>query len=127
MKISYKIQVTALVVWIIAVILIFKFVADRQVAGLIAGIGFLILPSLFLAAEMAGAKSKLHIATIVIFLAGSALPIFLMRILNWGAEFSALDFFGLSAEFLHRTSNFLYLAMLGSAIYNWRRSKLAEK
>ncbi len=126
-SLTYKVQVISLVVWIVAVIFIFKLVADKPTAGLIAGIGFLILPGLFLVAELTGAKRKLHMAALTIFLACSALPIFLLRVFNWGAEFSSLDFYGLSAKFMHRISNYFYIVMLGSAIYHWRRSKRTDK
>lgn len=126
-NISYRFQVVSFVAWIVAVIFIFKFVQDKPTAGLIAGIGFLILPGLFLFAEIKGAKRVPHMAALCIFLAGSAIPIFLLRILNWGAEFSTLSLFGFSAEFLHRLSNYFYLVMLGSAIYHWRRSSLNSK
>lgn len=126
-NINYKVQVISLVVWIVVVLFIFKFVPDRPTAGLIAGVGFLILPSLFLIAELAGEKRKLHMASLTVFLACSALPIFLLRIFNWGAEFGTLNFYGLSAVLLHRFSNYFYLVMLGSAIYHWRRSKPSAK
>ncbi len=126
-KISYKVQVIALVVWIVVVLCIFKFVPNKQVAGLFAGIGFLILPILFLVTELKGEKNNLHKVSLIIFLVFTALPIFLVRITTWGEDFSTTDFYGVPSVFLHRLANFLYLGMLASAIYHWRRSALTEK
>ena len=121
-KISYKVQVIALVVWIVMVLCLFKFVPNKQVAGLFAGFGFLILPILLLVNEFKGEKSRLHMASLIIFLVFTALPILLVRVTTWGEDFSTTDFYGVPSMFLHRLANFLYLGMVASAIYHWRRS-----
>ena len=126
-KISYKIQVIALVVWILMVIGIFRLVPDKQLAGFIAGLGFLILPIVFLVTEFKGSKNNLHTASLLIFLVCTALPIFLVRITTWGEDFSTTDFFGVPSVFLHKLANFLYVGMLASAIYHWRRSNIPAK
>ncbi len=124
-KISYKVQVIAFVIWIVLVLCIFRFVPNKQVAGLVASIGFLILPTLFLVTEFKGEKNNLHKASLIVFLAFTALPIFLVRVTTWGEDFSSTDFYGVPSMFLHRLANFLYLGMLASAIYHWRRTAVA--
>lgn len=126
-KISYKVQVIALVAWIVMVLCLFRIVPNKQVAGLVAGFGFLMLPSLFLVNEFNGGRNHLHKVTLIIFLAFTALPIFVVRIATWGEDFSTTDFFGVPSMLLHRLANFLYLCVLASAIYHWRRSAVAEK
>ena len=125
-KISYKIQVIAFVVLILLVLVNFKVMPNKQLAGLLAGIGFLILPLLFLIGELKGEKNTLHRTSLILFLVGTAIPIFLVRITTWGEDFSTTYFFGVPSIVLHRLANFLYLGMLASAIYHWRRSAVAE-
>lgn len=120
LNIKYRNQVILLVGWILIVIVLFRLVTDKQMASLFAGAGFIILPILFLLSEFKGRRSKVHIATLAFFLVFSALPIFLLRIFNWGTEFNSIYFLGFSAEFLHRTSNIIYLIVLSSATYHWR-------
>lgn len=126
-KISYKTQVIGLVVWILIVFGIFRGVPDKQLAGFIAGIGFLILPILFFVTEIKGAKNNLHMASLLIFLLCAALPIFIVRIATWGEDFNTTDFFGVPSPVLHKLANFLYLGMLASAIYHWRRTTVPTK
>lgn len=124
-KISYKNQVIAFVVWILLVLAIFQVIPNKQFAGLLAGTGFLILPMLFLVGELKGEKNALHRTALILFLACTAIPIFLVRITTWGEDFGTTDFFGVPSIVLHRLANFLYLGMLASAIYHWRRSAAA--
>lgn len=124
---TYKIQTMILAAWIVIVILTFQLVPDKQVASVIAGAGFLLWPILFLMAEFRNRKNPVHVAVLILFLAGAAVPIFLMRVLNWGVEFTLLDFFGIPATFFHRSSNFLYMAVLISTIYHWRRKITVSK
>ena len=126
-KISYKVQVIALVVWIVVVLCIFRFVPDKQVAGFFASVGFLVLPMLFLVTELKSEKNNLHTSALIIFLVCAAWPIFLVRVTTWGEDFSTTDFYGVPSLFLHRLANFLYLGVLASAIYHWCRSALTEK
>lgn len=126
-KISYKVQVIAFVVWIFIVFGIFRLVPDKQMAGILAGIGFLILPLVFLVTEFKGEKNNLHRAALIIFLVFTAVPIFLVRITTWPEDFSTTDFYGVPSLFLHQLANFLYLGVLASAIYHWRRSALPAK
>lgn len=126
-KNSYKVQVVALVFWIVIVLCLFKIVPSKQVAGLIAGIGFLMLPILLLVNEFKGEKNRLHVASLIIFLVFTALPILLVRVTTWGEDFSTTDFYGVPSMFLHRLANLLYLGVLASAIYHWRRTAVAVK
>lgn len=126
-KVSYKTQVIALVVWIMVVFGLFRLVPDKQMAGFIAGLGFLILPLFLLVAEFKGEKNNLHRAAIITFLVCTALPIFIVRIATWGEDFNTTDFFGVPSPFLHKLANFLYVGVLASAIYQWSRTPVPAK
>ena len=123
LSLNYRSQVVFLVAWVLIVMLIFKVIPDKQIASLFAGGGFIVLPTLFLVEEIRKQRNKAHIAILLIFLFFSAIPIFLLRVLNWGVDFSSINLLGISAEFLHRFANVLYMTILVSAIYHWRRKK----
>lgn len=116
---SYRNQIIVLGLWIVIVIVLFKLIQDRRAAAFSAGIGFVLWPSVFLISELLNRKSKLHVFMLTIFLLFSALPIFLLRVLNWDTSFSDLKLFGFPAAELHKYSNFLYVLMLMSAIYHY--------
>lgn len=120
-SIKYRNQLLAFVLWIFAVIALFKFSSlffiDKQVAALFTGAGFIVLPVLFLISELKNAKNKFYMVVLGLFLICSALPIFFLRIFNWGVEFSSLNLFGIPASFMHQYSNYFYILMLLSAAY----------
>lgn len=115
--ITYKTQLIIFVLWIFCVMGLFKFIPDRQVAALFTGGGFIILPTLFLISEFKSEKNKFYIFVLSLFLIFSALPIFLLRVLNWGVEFASLDLFGIPASIMHKYSNYLYILMIFAVIY----------
>ena len=103
------------------VLALFKIVSEKQVAALLAGAGFILLPLLILYFEVTGKKNKIHISVILFFLITSAIPIFLLRVLNWDTDFATLSLVGIPARALHGVSNFTYLAMLASSVVcAWR-------
>ena len=127
-KITYFKQTCILVLWIPLVILLFRFISDRQMAALVAGLGFLLLPLFFFGYELSKNKMKSWLVVIgclqfLIF----ALPIFLLRVLNWGIAFNDLFFLGIPASSLHHYSNVSYFALLGVMCFksyqSWRNKK----
>ena len=123
MKLTYRAQSSFLVFWVLIVTLLFKIIPDKQTAGVIAGVGFILLPSFFLFLEFVNEKSKIHIAVLALFLSCSALPIFLLRVFNWTADFKTLSILGVSTNTLHLMSNFIYILIIISAIFHWRQKK----
>lgn len=116
---KYRNQLAVFLLWAVCVIVFFKFIPDRQIAAIFAGAGFIIWPSLFLFLEMrAEKKSKVHIFALALFLVAAALPIFLLRVIHWGEDFSTLTLLGMPAVNLHKTSNFFYLIVMVSCFYN---------
>ena len=116
-KIGYGAETLFYFCWIFCVIFIFKVVADKSLAGTIAGFGFVIMPSAFLYIELKRPKSNfIHLTIIVVFLVTSALPIILLRILNPGRPFDSIYLNGVSGKQLHQISNYTYLLMLISSL-----------
>ena len=113
---NYRNQSIILGLWIIVVICLFKFISSKEVASVFAGVGFIVWPVLFLIYELMNSKNKIHLAALLVFLCLSALPIFLMRVLNWGTDFSELSLVGIPMEVFHRASNGLYILMLVSSL-----------
>lgn len=117
---THRLQFFILALWIPAVMIIFKLINDRAWASIVAGIGFIFWPALFLILEIysKNLKSKLHIVGCLQFLILSAIPIFLLRILNWGINFNELSLFGVSAVMFHQFSNISYLIMTIAIAYS---------
>lgn len=126
MRLNSRSLVVALLLWIPVVGLLFATIPEKKIASLVAGVGFLILPLLVLNSEFAKAeqKSRAVILFTGVFFIFSALPIFLLRVLNWSREFSELSILGIPADYLHRSANFLYLlVVIAVSIKTFRERK----
>lgn len=125
--IKYSYQVAALTFWLLVVGALFTLIDEKQVAGLFAGLGFIFLPGAFFVGECKSTSSPIvHRISLLCFLLFSALPIFFLRVLNWGTPFAELTLFGMSGPELHRQSNILYVIMLLTAAYAWWKCKQAS-
>lgn len=121
-----RLEIMVLALWIVIVVLLFKLIPEKQIAGLIAGIGFCLVPTYLMIKILRQLKQEsyktvsiIRIVAIVIFLLSAALPVLGLRILNWGAEFNSLELFGIaSGQQLHMWSNYAYLIMMMSFIIN---------
>jgi len=124
----YLYQVEVLIIWIAIVVMLFKYVPSKQIAGAVAGLGFVLLPSLFLIYELRQPlKNKFYIFVLGVFLLTNALPIFLLRILNWGVDFSELSLVGIPANKFHGISNIMYLIMLITSAVIYFKVRKMEK
>ena len=129
-KLAYRYQLLMLLIWIPCVMVLFKIIEERKVAAVFAGAGFLILPCLFLFFEFFSKKkqrSRVLILFTGLFLVFSALPIFLLRILNWNADFSQLSILGITADQMHKGSNYNYIVMVFAMAYLSYREWTNEK
>jgi len=121
-----RLEIIILAVWIIIVVMLFKVIPDKQIAGLVAGIGFCLIPSYLMLKVLKQLKqesyklvSYIRIGAIVIFLISAALPVLGLRVLHWGVDFNSLELFGIaSGRQLHMWSNYAYLIMMMSFIIN---------
>jgi hypothetical protein len=128
MFLTYRNLFFLLVAWIVVVILLFMFVPVLKVASVIAGAGFIFIPCLLLFSEFTKSpKNKVVIFWSVVFLLFAALPIFLLRVLNWETDFKDLTLFGITGNQLHRTSNFLYAMVMVAVADGWRKERRALK
>lgn len=119
-SIKYSYQFLILILWVVGVGLLFKFSPDRQVAGAMAGIVFIGIPLVLLASELRRSPKHMYqVVTVSVFLLLSALPIFLLRVLNWGTDFNELSLLGVTGPQLHKLSNVLYIAMIVTTACCW--------
>ena len=125
-KTDYLSELVAYFIWGICVFAIFTLIKNKQVAGSVAGVGFLFLPLFFLVQEFKQPtrKSKLHMSVLLSFLVLSVAPIILLRIFNYDIDFNTLSVFSFSAQKIHRYSNLIYLLMMVSAFYHWKFRKI---
>lgn len=120
LKNIFTIELVILLLWIPCVIIIFRFIQNRKIAGLVAGTGFLLIPIFNLYREREYLNLHSHtssrlvrvFASAVFFLL-SAMPIFLFRVFNWEQSLEEISIFGiLSGRQLHSLSNFLFVGMI---------------
>ena len=121
-------QMEIFIIWIVVVTLLFKFIPSKQIAGAIAGFGFVLWPTLFFILELKQPlRDKIYMTILAVFLLANALPIFLLRIFNWGTEFSELSLLGIPANRFHGVSNVLYLVMMLTSAWLYFKNKKIEK
>lgn len=126
--VSYRGQFLVLLGWIFIVTALFKVIPDKQIAGIVTGLGFLLWPTIFLVNEFKkNTVNRVHVALLVLFLVCSALPVFFLRVLNWGVEFDTLSFFGVPSVMIHKVSRYLYLMMMASTLYFWFQERKGNK
>ncbi len=124
----YLYQFFILFAWIAIVMLLFRLIPEKQVAAIFAGLGFIIWPSLFFTYEWnQKPKDKIYLIILAVFLLACALPIFILRIAYWGADFSSLNLFGIPAARFHATSNILYLLVMLMTLICYFKAKKTDK
>lgn len=111
-----------------AVTLIFKFIAERQVAALFAGILFVLLPLVIMVIEYrrAGLEQFYWFVAVLQFWTLFALPIFALRILNWGVPFQELSFLGIHGTALHQWSSKSYMVMVLFTLGVYLKSRIKK-
>lgn len=110
---------------IFSVIAIFKLIPDRQIAATAAGFLFVSLPIVMMAWEYRRAHLEhfYWFVAVLQFWTLFALPIFGLRILNWGIPFEHLSFLGISGPVLHQWSSKSYMVMMAFTVWTWWRVK----
>ena len=113
---------------VLAVMALFRWIENREIASVFAGSLFLLSPSLTLISEWRLHQSWKSFAAItsLIFLLLSALPIFLLRLMNWGVPFENLSLVGFSGPQLHQASNGMFFLMLGGLWWGSQQMKKAR-
>lgn len=114
---------------VLLVVLIFRNIQDRRLAGLIAG-GLFILSASSVALyefRFGSALKSFSFWGSLCFLLFSAFPIFFLRISKWNEDFSQVSLFGLQGPQLHQMGNLLFLLALITYFidsYRYNRAKL---
>lgn len=117
----------AQVVVILAVLVIFRVIAERQIAATVAGVLFVLLPLVLMVLEYRRAQLQemLWFVALLQFWTVFAVPILGMRLLNWGVPFDQLSFAGIPGPVLHQFSSKSYIVMMAFTAWCW--VKLARK
>lgn len=104
----------AQVIVIVLVMVIFKFIPDRQIAATVAGVLFVGLPVVLMALEYRRAELSqfFWFVAVLQFWTLFALPILGIRLLNWGVPFEELSFIGIPGPVLHQWSSKSYMVMV---------------
>ena len=118
-----------LVLNIVSVVMLFRLVPDRQLAGYIAGTLFVLMGLWVTISEFKmgrGLRSVSFWAGLV-FLVFSALPILGIRALNPGVPFDELSVFGVPGPQLHVISNGTFMLMITATIIEIIRDVVARR
>lgn len=110
------------------VMLIFKLIADRKIASLVASFVFISVSLGIMAAEFRNFRFERKIfwlAGLQFFLL-FVVPIFLLRVINWSEDFSSLHWGPISGPWLHRFSNFSDLLWMVVNLMEWWRFKIRK-
>lgn len=94
----------------ILVPLLFMFIHNPRVAALFAGVLFLLV-GVLTARQFFLTRDKILGLMSFLFLGLFVLPIFIIRILDWNANFQALSFLGIPLSWLHAYSKWVYIAL----------------
>lgn len=110
----YRNYLTVGLLVFLAVLAVFRLIEDRQTAGVLAGALFtLVFSSIFVIEVRKPAPwTRFTLYGVGLFLASSALPIFLLRLIYWGKPWSDVSIFGIAATELHFISSRVYVAMM---------------
>jgi hypothetical protein len=98
--------------------LIFK-LFPREIAGLVAGVVFLITAAACIHASQFEPKHLPLQISAMVFLFGFAVPILVFRLAFWGMDFNEISVGVVTGRALHSTSTFVFLAMTAAA---WHRA-----
>ncbi len=92
----------------------FFLIAQKQIAALITSSIFFGVSAYILYAEskFVGYKKRITFIATLIFLVGFIVPIFSLRLFNWGTPFNEIVFLGISGQILHQASNYGFILML---------------
>ena len=125
----FSLEVVLLLLWIPGVILVFSLIADRKIAGVVAGSVFLTLPLFNIYREKNKTAQDITRLTRVglsaIFFLLSAMPIFLLRVFNWDKSLDEISVAGvITGRELHSFSNILYMLLIaGYLVANYIDTK----
>lgn len=114
LKSRYRNYIFVQLVVVAVVIGIFKVISNKQIASMFASSLFIgsALGILWNEFKHPHPLKRPSVWGTSIFLVFSALPVFLLRVLNWGVDFSEVSFMGLTGVEMHKMSNYFFILML---------------
>lgn len=117
------IELVLLVAHIGAVILIFRTIEDRRLAGVIAGTLFLEISTTILVLEIIWGRGLRSLAFwgAVFFLVVSALPVMILRFAFWEIPFDSIELMGITGRQLHTLANATYMGIIAMVILEGMR------
>jgi hypothetical protein len=114
---------------IFLVLLTFRVVPDKKLASVITSIFFIGSSVGIMIWEMKypGYKKRISFWGCAGFLLLSAIPIFLMRILNWNLSFEEIQFAGISGAEMHKLSTYVFFLLMVCFFVDSYLERLKEK
>lgn len=102
----------------IGVVLSLFHVLDRKPAAVLAGFLFIAISAGIIWVENKKGRGQRSFAwwSAILFLAASAIPIFVLRIVFWNLPFEQVGYWGIRGPELHKISNYLYLLLVASVV-----------
>lgn len=109
---------------VVAVVILFRVIADKKIAATVAGLTFVGTSSLLVwqMHRLRPLGSAIHYRSLTFWICGAfllliAIPMVSVRILNWSTEFSELFIWGLPGPDFHQlSSKFFSLQLLAVAV-----------
>lgn len=123
------IELVLLGLHVLAVVLIFRWIEDRRLAGLTAACLFLEIGLVvtFLEYRWGRALGSLAFWSALIFLLGSVVPVVGLRLTFWETPFDEIQWMGITGSQLHRISNFTYISMIAMVVVEGVRDHMARR
>lgn len=116
----YLIYTLYFLVTIPAVILLFKFIEPKQLASLFAASMFITCSMLPIWGELKNkTKTSFVFISSIGFLFLFSLPMIIVRVANYGTDFSQLHVGPLSGPEFHKYSNYGFMILLASAVIDF--------
>jgi hypothetical protein len=111
---------------------VFVFIPSKQIAGVIAGIGFLAWNSISLLSLKPHLRRSVLFFANLVFLLGVTIPMLGSRLLNWGVPFEDITIWGISGPSFHLLSTTLFrlvfaVNLLEGCFYIWKSKKHERK
>ncbi len=99
---------------IVLVLLSFRMMDDKKIASVFASLLFIgsTLGILYWETKFADYRKRPSFWGPIVFLVFSALPVFLMRVLNWNMDFNDVQVLGITGGQMHKASSYVFGLML---------------
>ncbi len=124
----YLIYLIYFVLTIPAVIVLFKFIEPRKLASLFAATIFISCSLLPIWGELKNkTKSSFVFWSAIGFLVLFSAPMIIVRVINYDADFSSINFGPLTGPEFHKYSNYGFIILLCSTIVDFVQKKLLLK